>query len=104
MTTLDRILQRWRAGKAAAFIERGASVLDIGCADGMLFRSLHDFGESVGIDPDAVPTPGIPRVTFYNGFFPSALPRPMVFDVITMLAVLEHVPAESLNQLAVDCV
>lgn len=103
MTALDRILQRWRAGKAVAFIERGARVLDIGCADGTLFRSLRDFGESVGIDPDPVSAPAIPRVDFYKGFFPSALPRRMMFDVITMLAVLEHVPAESLNQLAADC-
>ena len=104
MKHLDRVLQRWRARKAAEFIEPRAAVLDIGCADGALFRCLRDFDESVGVDPDLeVLAAPIPRVTVYRGLFPAALPRPMKFDVITMLAVLEHIPAESLHQLALDC-
>lgn len=104
MKRLDRVLQQWRARKAARFIEPRAAVLDIGCADGALFRSLKGFGESVGVDPDLeVPATPIPHLTVYKGLFPTALPRPMTFDVITMLAVLEHVPAESLHKLALDC-
>jgi SAM-dependent methyltransferase len=104
MKSLDRLLQRWRARKAAEFIQPGAAVLDIGCADGELFRFLPDCSEAVGVDPDPrAPVTPIPSLTVYRGHFPAALPRPMKFDVITMLAVVEHIPAESLHKLARDC-
>lgn len=104
MKYLDRVLQRWRAAQAAPFIEPGASILDIGCADGFLFRFICNYGDSIGIDPEPVLLDdAIPRVTFYRGLFPDALPRHMTFDVITMLAVLEHVPPDRQEKLAADC-
>lgn len=104
MKYLDRVLQSWRIRKAAAFIEPGVAVLDIGCADGALFRFLPDHGDSAGVDPDLEePVAPIPRVQFYAGLFPDVLPDSRKFDVITMLAVLEHIPADRLNTLARDC-
>jgi 2-polyprenyl-3-methyl-5-hydroxy-6-metoxy-1,4-benzoquinol methylase len=101
---LDRVLQSWRIRKAAAFIEPGVAVLDIGCADGALFRFLSNHGDSAGVDPDLEePITPIPKVEFYAGFFPEVLPHARKFDVITMLAVLEHIPADRLNTLARDC-
>jgi len=101
---LDRVLQLWRIRKAAAFIEPGVAVLDIGCADGALFRFLPHNGDSAGVDPDLEePVNSIPNVQFYAGFFPDVLPPARKFDVITMLAVLEHIPADRLNILARDC-
>ena len=104
MKYLDRVIQQWRIRKAAAYIEPGVAVLDIGCADGALFRFLPHHGDSAGVDPDLEePVTPIPKVQFYAGFFPDALPHGSEFDVITMLAVLEHIPADGLNSLARDC-
>ncbi len=105
MKYVDRVLQGWRIRKAAAFVRRGDRVLDIGCADGTLFHLVPDLGQSVGVEPglDVASLPRIPNVSFYSGYFPDALPGPMTFDVITMLAVLEHVPAEQQAPLARAC-
>ncbi len=95
MKALDRILQRWRIGVAASWISAGARVLDVGCADGMLFRVLQGRIEGgVGIDPDARQTMGGDGVRFVRGLFPDDAPDER-FDAITMLAVLEHLPMSS---------
>jgi 2-polyprenyl-3-methyl-5-hydroxy-6-metoxy-1,4-benzoquinol methylase len=105
MTAADRFIQRYRIRKAGKFIRPGDSVLDIGTADGALFRMIPSLGESVGVDPDLDRSllPGLPNVSFYKGFFPDALPSAIQFDVITMLAVLEHVPSNAQANLARSC-
>jgi 2-polyprenyl-3-methyl-5-hydroxy-6-metoxy-1,4-benzoquinol methylase len=105
MTAFDRFIQRYRIRKASAFIRPGDSVLDIGTADGTLFRMIPNLGDSVGVDPDLNGSllPQLPNVSFYAGFFPEALPKPLQFDVITMLAVLEHVPSNAQSNLAQSC-
>lgn len=104
MKALDRVLQRWRIRKARAYIPPGARILDIGCADGELFRRVPNLGEGVGIDPDLRPAQSdIPNVVLIRGLFPAALPDDRPFDVITMLAVLEHVPTDGQKPLALDC-
>jgi SAM-dependent methyltransferase len=102
---IDRVLQRWRIRKASAFVRPGDRLLDIGSADGALFRLLPELGDSIGVDPDldSQATPRLPHVRFYSGCFPAALPGPMAFDVITMLAVLEHIPANQQGSLAGAC-
>lgn len=91
--------------KAAAFIGRGDCVLDIGSADGALFRLVPDLGPSVGIEPEleSEHISESPNVDYYRGYFPAALPGPMTFDAITMLAVLEHVPSDQQESLARAC-
>jgi len=105
MKALDRFIQRYRIRKAQAFIRPGDSVLDIGTADGALFQMIVGLGESVGVDPDLNKSilPVLPNVSFYSGYFPEALPEPCQFDVITMLAVLEHVPSNAQINLARSC-
>ena len=109
MTLLDRALQQWRIRKAATFLKPGDRVLDIGCADGTLFRLVHWLGESVGMDPDFQldHAAELPNVRFIRGLFPQALltekwPR-MVFDAITMLAVLEHITPDQHPALVSGC-
>ncbi len=95
MKPLDRLLQRWRIAQAARFIPPGAYLLDIGCHDGALFRRLGSrLGGGVGIDPLAPATvPGATGFRLVRGVFPRDLPAGETFDVVTGLAVLEHVPA-----------
>jgi SAM-dependent methyltransferase len=104
MTALDRLLQKWRIRKARPYVLPGARVLDIGCADGELFRRIPHIAEGVGVDPDLPASPApVPNVVFRKGLFPDALPDERPFDVITLLAVLEHVPPACQEALAQDC-
>lgn len=105
MTYLDRVLQRWRIRKAARYIPSASRVLDIGTADGALFRSITEVSDSVGIDTnlDSENLPRPSRVQFLQGLFPQSLPAACRFDIITMLATLEHIPSNALDSLAADC-
>src|SRR5487761_1120100 len=105
MKYLDKVLQRWRIRKAAHYIPRGACLLDVGTADGALFRAIAGLCDSVGVDAklDSENLPKSSGATFYQGFFPQGLPETRTFDVITMLATLEHIPAAELDALASAC-
>lgn len=104
MKPLDRLLQRWRIAKARRWIPAGARVLDVGCADGALFRQLADrVREGVGVDPD------LREPVTWNGYrlragaFPDAVRDEAPFDAITLLAVLEHVPRSGQERFARGC-
>ena len=93
MTGLDRFLQRWRIAKAAPHIPNGARVLDIGSSDGALFAQLGNrISAGVGIDPTLKSNTTVSGHPLIAGFFPAGMPDSQPFDVITMLAVLEHFP------------
>jgi hypothetical protein len=47
--------------------------------------------------------PPIPNTVLLKGLFPDALSDSRPFDVIALLAVLEHVPPEPQRRLALDC-
>jgi 2-polyprenyl-3-methyl-5-hydroxy-6-metoxy-1,4-benzoquinol methylase len=92
---LDRFLQRWRIDEAAPYVKRDARVLDVGCADGALFDRLGPLvGEGVGIDPDLRAPEQRGALRLVPGRFPDDLDVTAPFDVITMLAVFEHVPGD----------
>jgi SAM-dependent methyltransferase len=104
MRRLDRVLQRWRIHQATRHIANDARVLDIGCADGALLRALGDrIRVGAGVDPDAVEGPVGPRSRLFRGMFPAALPDSQSYDVICLLAVLEHVAEQEQRTLAADC-
>jgi SAM-dependent methyltransferase len=104
MKSIDRLLQRWRISKARKFIKPGARVLDIGSADGALFRQLKISGaQGMGIDPTLKLNSQMDGVPLIAGFFPKDLPTVEPFDVITMLAVLEHFPPNQYENLRRDC-
>jgi hypothetical protein len=105
MTALDRLLQRWRIAKAARHIAPGARVLDIGSHDGPLFRALGDrLGSGLGVDPTLTADRDLGRIQLKAGLFPEAVPDGCEpFDVITMLAVLEHFPEAAYAGLSASC-
>lgn len=103
MKALDVWLQNWRIDKVRPYLRPGGRVLDIGCADGALFRRVPHLGEYIGLDPALSEPVDRPPLRLIRGLFPGALPNHDPFDAITLLAVLEHVPPEQYPALAREC-
>jgi SAM-dependent methyltransferase len=103
MTRLDLFIQTYRIRTAEPFISKSARVLDIGCGDGALFRQLPYLRGGIGIDPDISTTIHLPNADLISGYFPAGLPGSDPYDVITLLAVLEHLPEKAQAALARDC-
>ena len=105
MKTSDRFLQRWRIRRASKFIPKGARLLDIGCHQGEIFHLLARLEiRGIGIDPLAEITIRSDRFSVIRGWFPGDLPAlEQPFDVITALAVVEHIPAEQTSEFARAC-
>ncbi|MCX7548041.1 methyltransferase domain-containing protein [Xanthomarina sp. F1114] len=95
MKALDRFLQNERIKKAKKFIRTNDAVLDIGSVDGVMFEKWKkDISYSYGIDPILEKEIKTETCTLLPGKFPEDLPENLSFDIITMLAVLEHIPKE----------
>ncbi len=93
MKPADLFLQRRRIAQAARHIPPGARVLDVGCEEGALFQALGGaIGPSVGVDPALAAPVVLGPHRLLPGRFPAEIPEAGPFDVIVMLAVLEHVP------------
>jgi SAM-dependent methyltransferase len=104
MNRLDRALQRWRIRRAVRWIPDNARVLDVGCFDDSLFKQLGPrLGAGVGIDPLLERPAEEERFRLVPGAFPDACPPEECFDVIAMLAVLEHVPTDEMALWARSC-
>jgi SAM-dependent methyltransferase len=105
MRWLDRQLQLARVRMVRPYLGSGGRrVLDVGCADGALFRLTGGFDRYVGIDPDAPIAAPAPNARFIRDVFPSAqLDRSDRFDVIVITAVLEHIPRASQPAFAQAC-
>jgi SAM-dependent methyltransferase len=106
MKSTDRFLQAWRIAKVRKFIPAGAKILDIGSEDGALFRRLGPVvgAGSMGVDPTLKQPLTVNGFVLHAGFFPEAMPASAgQFDVITMLAVLEHFPDSGYASLRAGC-
>ncbi len=104
MNRVDRFLQRWRIAKVRPLIPQRARVLDVGSADGELFQHVPGIAEGVGIDPRIDSDQVHDGYRLIRGWFPEDPTDDQPFDVITMLAVLEHIPTDKQPQLAENCV
>jgi 2-polyprenyl-3-methyl-5-hydroxy-6-metoxy-1,4-benzoquinol methylase len=79
------------------YVRPGAAVLDVGCHDGALFRTLSGrLSRGVGIDPMLALSETQGRFRFIAGAFPANLDGGERFDVLTLLAILEHIEPEEL--------
>jgi 2-polyprenyl-3-methyl-5-hydroxy-6-metoxy-1,4-benzoquinol methylase len=102
---VDRLLQWWRIAKVASYIKSGARVLDIGCADGALFRQLRNRVDSgVGVDLALQQSVGSGTFQLIAGPVPWDVVARGDFDAVTMLAVVEHLRDETVAQLREQCV
>ena len=103
MKWLDYRLQRERIKRMRPYVEHGSRVLDIGCADGAMFRFFDDrLAGGVGIDMDPVP-PADAKYSYVQGQFPASLPPGREFDLVAALAVVEHVPEREQGDFAAGC-
>ena len=102
MKWLDRWLQTQRFKAIAPFLDKHASVLDIGSDDGAMFKffgTISGIGLDDGIEKDINgQTWQILRKSFPDGF-----DTDQKFDAITMLAVMEHLPDSTLQFLSDKC-
>ena len=108
MKIIDLLLQKWRMSKVLKHIPVCSRLLDIGCFKGELFEFLNNHLHSgVGIDPlfNNLPRKNLSEnVTLINGYFPKDIPTGIEkFDVITILAVFEHIPNEISQNFISSC-
>lgn len=105
LKAVDRLLQRWRIAKVRPFIQKGARVLDIGCADGALFRQLRGrIASGVGVDHALAQSVGNKQFQLIAGPLTPDVVARGDFDVVTMLAVVEHLREDVVPELRDLCV
>lgn len=98
MKKMDTFLQEWRYRVVAPYICSGMRVLDVGCFDGSMFAWFADKKiQGLGIDSNVIRNLSLsPHIELVEGRFPEDLPSGQQYDAITMLAVIEHVPADDM--------
>lgn len=109
---LEPTLAKLRAAKANSLIpgdRRGGRILDVGCGSYPFFLIGTDFAEKFGLDKmvdPALPPQGLPdnvKLTHIDVYKADALPfESGMFDVVTMLAVFEHIKVDTLKRLISD--
>ncbi len=103
MKAVDKHLRNMRIAKAKDFVRLQDVVVDVGCADGTMFKRWRDLIKyGYGVDPNLKEKQEASAFTLYPGLFPDALPS-VKCDVITMLAVLEHIPPDGQAKLPQAC-
>lgn len=104
MKLVDKLLQAWRFEVVQPYVPRGSRLLDIGCADGALrFRMTHKGVDYTGIDPDLDDSGLGDHWRLIKSTFPTPQISGEEFEVVTMLALLEHIPAEGQRSIAAEC-
>lgn len=98
MKKIDYLLQSERIRQAEKYIV-GHSVLDIGCHFGELFERISKKKPISGDGIDSILAEKIEKenYTLYPGYFPEDFTLHKNYDAITLLAVLEHIPIEDLQ-------
>jgi len=90
---LEPILRKFRIQRVIKYIPRGCTLLDVGCGYSAAFlRSISKhIGKGVGID-FKVSTEVVSNISTIQTHIDNRLPfADCSFDIVTMLAVLEHI-------------
>lgn len=99
---LEHFLARQRTQKANSLISeksRQGKILDIGCGSYPYFLNTIKFNKKYGVDPSLINTDVKNMKLFKNDVAKSKLPfNNNYFDVVTMLAVFEHIDGSKLNK------
>jgi len=105
LTWLDSLLQSWRIWMASRFIPNHAIVADIGSWDAALFTTLKTKQLSgFAIDPLLPKDSPLQQVTYLQGLYPEQVTLDAEsIDVVTLLAVMEHIPLENQPEFASAC-
>jgi len=105
MKKIDIFLQRERIKTTIPYIQNGMSVLDIGCSNGELFELYREKDieiSGIGLDPDIESDIIKKNYQLIKDSFPSSKVSG-TFDVITALAVLEHISDEKIDEFIYSC-
>ena len=101
---LDRLFESLRFAKVQPHIPKGARLLDIGAGDGSFLQTLGGHIQwGVGIDPLLPTAYQTPSYRLICGDFPCDFSVSGHFDVITLLAVIEHLPRAVLQEVVAAC-
>ncbi|HEU0074591.1 MAG TPA: methyltransferase domain-containing protein [Dehalococcoidia bacterium] len=104
MKPLDRYLRNRRIKFVQEFLSPATDVLDIGCADGAMFEQLKGrYRYGYGVEPTLGSEVKTDSYQLFPGVFPDALPSGTRVDLVTLLAVLEHLPPAEQAALANGC-
>ena len=108
MKFVDKVLQKWRVSKTLSELSKlqgRISVLDVGCYEPVLLRRLKGKLESgTGIDPSVNAITTLESITLLPGYFPDDMPENSgKYDALCMLAVIEHMPENVLQNLDKSC-
>lgn len=103
-TPVDSLLESFRFSKAKPHVPKGASLLDIGAGDGAFLQHLHGhIHTGVGIDASLTQSVEFGVCRLVKGYFPRDFNENRTFDVITMLATVEHIAMDGLPKVADAC-
>lgn len=98
MKWADRVVQRQRIRRALHWIEPPAHVLDVGCADGVLFAvGRSRIASGVGVDVRPYEDRARGPFEYRTGDLGEVLKAGEEFTAITMLAVVEHIEETELK-------
>lgn len=107
MNKFDYFLQKQRISKALPFIGQNEKILDIGCSEGALFKMLQENNISfsgTGVDPTLDNEINNPDYVLLKENFPTEKLQDQKFTLITIFAVLEHIPEAQIDRFAEACV
>ena len=101
---LDTILEYLRFTKVEPYIPKDVCLLDVGTGDGNFLNYLNGHLQSaVGIDSHLTNSVNFGSCQLLPGYFPYDFETDTTFDVITMMAVVEHISMEVLPTVAKAC-
>lgn len=94
-------VRRWFLGEILARLEKGSTVLELGCGPGTDAAALSNGRRYIGVDLSGVQLSiarqRVPHATFVQGDFTSMAFQPASFDGVVAFYVFMHVPQQELR-------